>query len=116
MLFRIWYINADLVARWFLEINTTIYPKDCEAVFDNIHLYLRNLLCISNMPQYNFNNEKGIMKETTTSGFNANIETTRSNIIGEVAPNGHDGTKRGLKSRHAQMIALGGTIGTGKFP
>ena len=25
------------------------------------------------------------------------------------------GTKRGLKSRHAQMIALGGTIGTGLF-
>lgn len=24
-------------------------------------------------------------------------------------------TKRGLKSRHAQMIALGGTIGTGLF-
>lgn len=25
----------------------------------------------------------------------------------------HETTKRGLKSRHAQMIALGGTIGTG---
>lgn len=28
---------------------------------------------------------------------------------------GADGTQRGLKSRHAQMIALGGTIGTGLF-
>ncbi|KAK5949221.1 hypothetical protein OHC33_009762 [Knufia fluminis] len=27
----------------------------------------------------------------------------------------HETTKRGLKSRHAQMIALGGTIGTGLF-
>lgn len=27
----------------------------------------------------------------------------------------HESTKRGLKSRHAQMIALGGTIGTGLF-
>lgn len=27
----------------------------------------------------------------------------------------HQSTKRGLKSRHAQMIALGGTIGTGLF-
>lgn len=29
--------------------------------------------------------------------------------------NRHESTKRGLKSRHAQMIALGGTIGTGLF-
>ncbi|KAI1767297.1 amino acid permease/ SLC12A domain-containing protein [Hypoxylon sp. FL1150] len=27
----------------------------------------------------------------------------------------HRGTKRGIKSRHAQMLALGGTIGTGLF-
>jgi hypothetical protein len=58
--------------------------------------------------------EKYIMKETVASGFNADIEATRSNMIGEVSPNGKDGTKRGLKSRHAQMIALGGTIGTGR--
>lgn len=32
---------------------------------------------------------------------------------GEVA--NQPGTKRGLKSRHAKMIALGGTIGTGLF-
>ena len=53
------------------------------------------------------------MKETTAaSGFNTDIEATRSNMVGEVSPNGQDSTKRGLKSRHAQMIALGGTIGT----
>lgn len=26
-----------------------------------------------------------------------------------------DGTKRGLKKKHVQMIAIGGTIGTGLF-
>lgn len=31
--------------------------------------------------------------------------------VGEI----RETTKRGLKARHAQMIALGGTIGTGKF-
>ncbi|KAI3394236.1 hypothetical protein diail_3011 [Diaporthe ilicicola] len=34
--------------------------------------------------------------------------------FGENVEDGH-GTQRGLKSRHAQMIALGGTIGTGLF-
>ncbi|KAJ0108319.1 hypothetical protein J7T55_005296 [Diaporthe amygdali] len=36
------------------------------------------------------------------------------NGFGEGVEGGH-GTQRGLKSRHAQMIALGGTIGTGLF-
>lgn len=40
----------------------------------------------------------------------------RSNTVGEVQDPAHaEGTHRGLKSRHAQMIALGGTIGTGLF-
>ncbi len=34
---------------------------------------------------------------------------------GEVYPVTTQTTKRGLKPRHAQMIALGGTIGTGLF-
>jgi yeast amino acid transporter len=39
-----------------------------------------------------------------------------SNNIGKMQDPAHpEGTKRGLKSRHAQMIALGGTIGTGLF-
>ena len=40
-------------------------------------------------------------------------------VEGEVAEVGprlsHHGTKRGIKSRHAQMLVLGGTIGTGLF-
>lgn len=51
------------------------------------------------------------MKQTSTSGFSADLEHARSNMIGEVSANGESSTKRGLKSRHAQMIALGGTIG-----
>ncbi|KAF2144336.1 uncharacterized protein K452DRAFT_223312 [Aplosporella prunicola CBS 121167] len=38
-----------------------------------------------------------------------------SNVVGQTEPLGGDSTQRGLKSRHAQMIALGGTIGTGLF-
>jgi amino acid transporter len=34
---------------------------------------------------------------------------------GEVFDESYGTTQRGLKSRHAQMIALGGTIGTGLF-
>lgn len=36
-------------------------------------------------------------------------------LTGEIYDERFESTKRGLKSRHAQMIALGGTIGTGLF-
>ncbi|OAL06471.1 histidine permease [Phaeosphaeriaceae sp. SRC1lsM3a] len=36
-------------------------------------------------------------------------------LAGEIFDERYETTKRGLKSRHAQMIALGGTIGTGLF-
>ncbi|KAF2206852.1 hypothetical protein CERZMDRAFT_63158 [Cercospora zeae-maydis SCOH1-5] len=36
-------------------------------------------------------------------------------VAGEIYDERYDSTHRGLKSRHAQMIALGGTIGTGLF-
>lgn len=36
-------------------------------------------------------------------------------LAGEIYDDRFGGTQRGLKSRHAQMIALGGTIGTGLF-
>lgn len=56
------------------------------------------------------------MKESANA-FNTDVEQTRSRGIGEIVQHGDPdtSTKRGLKSRHAQMIALGGTIGTGKF-
>ncbi|KAI4195972.1 MAG: hypothetical protein LQ350_006856 [Teloschistes chrysophthalmus] len=40
---------------------------------------------------------------------------TNSNPIGETLDAGITHTERGLKARHAQMIAIGGTIGTGLF-
>ena len=44
------------------------------------------------------------------------LDRSSSVLHGEIGTPG-DGrtTRRGLKSRHAQMIALGGTIGTGLF-
>ncbi|KAH8892093.1 histidine permease [Thozetella sp. PMI_491] len=36
-------------------------------------------------------------------------------LLGEIYDERYESTQRGLKSRHAQMIALGGTIGTGLF-
>ncbi|KAL6709628.1 hypothetical protein ACN47E_001056 [Coniothyrium glycines] len=36
-------------------------------------------------------------------------------LAGEIFDERYETTQRGLKSRHAQMIALGGTIGTGLF-
>lgn len=42
-----------------------------------------------------------------------NLERTASVSYGAVQQQRE--TKRGLSSRHAQMIALGGTIGTGLF-
>lgn len=36
-------------------------------------------------------------------------------LTGEIFDQRYESTQRGLKSRHCQMIALGGTIGTGLF-
>lgn len=43
------------------------------------------------------------------------VPTADSNILGDTDELHYKGTKRGLRSRHAQMIAIGGTIGTGLF-
>ena len=54
--------------------------------------------------------------EKTKVDAETELTLTHSNIVGDVhelTPGG--GTQRGLKSRHAQMISLGGTIGTGLF-
>ncbi|ORY65126.1 putative proline-specific permease [Pseudomassariella vexata] len=64
--------------------------------------------------------EKGVEKRESDAG----LERNTSVIIGETLGSNSDAsteaaathtTQRGLKSRHAQMIALGGTIGTGLF-
>ena len=55
-------------------------------------------------------------KDEMKNSNGADVEKTQSNILGEVSQSpdlSGTTTKRGLKSRHAQMIALGGTIGTG---
>lgn len=56
-------------------------------------------------------------KETMKTEQEVNVARSDSLSRGEVggAPTEGPTTKRGLKSRHAQMIALGGTIGTGLF-
>lgn len=46
---------------------------------------------------------------------NLHVTPVNSNIVGQTDELLDSGTHRGLKSRHAQMIALGGTIGTGLF-
>jgi amino acid transporter len=56
-------------------------------------------------------------KDNMKSETDVDIDRTDSLSHGEVGgtPSGTSFTQRGLKSRHAQMIALGGTIGTGLF-
>lgn len=44
-----------------------------------------------------------------------NLSAIESNTIGEAHLVEQAGTKRDIKSRHAQMIAIGGSIGTGLF-
>jgi amino acid permease len=60
--------------------------------------------------------EKGEMHEAGGKGFNVAGRKTSvagSIVAAELLDDRYAITKRGLKSRHAQMIALGGTIGTG---
>ncbi|KAF2106172.1 AAT family amino acid transporter [Lophiotrema nucula] len=45
----------------------------------------------------------------------SDIAKVESNAVGESHTVGHAGTRRNIKSRHAQMIAIGGTVGTGLF-
>ncbi|KFA56217.1 hypothetical protein S40293_00004, partial [Stachybotrys chartarum IBT 40293] len=48
------------------------------------------------------------------NGTKTEIDSNEDHASGEIFSN-EPSTKRGLKSRHAQLIALGGTIGTGLF-
>ncbi|KAI4210324.1 MAG: hypothetical protein LQ349_009484 [Xanthoria aureola] len=44
---------------------------------------------------------------------NVHPDNSNSNVVGETNELGVQGTERGFKARHAQMITIGGTIGTG---
>ncbi|KAF9888641.1 alpha-1,4-glucan branching enzyme [Aspergillus nanangensis] len=65
--------------------------------------------------------EKGVKHPTADqAGYENTISEHDLHPVGSITSgyisSEHEGiTKRGLKSRHAQMIALGGTIGTGLF-
>lgn len=60
--------------------------------------------------------EKVNMKSENERDVESNIaESVLNGEVGTSPTGGGETTKRGLKSRHAQMIALGGTIGTGLF-
>ena len=71
------------------------------------------------LPHYD---EKGALAdEKTVGGGYGDHGRRKSSVVsahvisGEIYDERFESTKRGLKSRHAQMIALGGTIGTGLF-
>jgi amino acid permease len=71
---------------------------------------LNGFIIISPIATMSFENKGPEMKDTP---FDSDIERAQSNMQGDVK-DVNTTTKRGLKSRHAQMIALGGTIGTGR--
>lgn len=55
-------------------------------------------------------------KEMTAVDIEPGLQPVQTVQVGNYDANlSHTTTHRGLKSRHAQMIALGGTIGTGLF-
>ena len=63
-------------------------------------------------PQYEYRDAAMVEK----SGARRKSSVVNPEVLtGEIYDERFDSTKRGLKSRHAQMIALGGTIGTGLF-
>lgn len=59
--------------------------------------------------------EQGDIKDSShrISAVGRKSSVAGSVIAGDLLDDRYAITKRGLKSRHAQMIALGGTIGTG---
>ena len=71
------------------------------------------------VPAYAIDETTGPQYETgrkLSTGFAARHESVSAQIIAaDLLDDRYAPTQRGLKSRHAQMIALGGTIGTGLF-
>jgi len=57
----------------------------------------------------------GIVQDPHATGRRRSSAVDPTVIAGEIFDERYESTQRGLKSRHAQMIALGGTIGTGLF-
>lgn len=57
----------------------------------------------------------GDMVEEKSRGHTDAASISYDGSIAAESPGDSHGTKRGLKSRHAQLIALGGTIGTALF-
>ena len=53
--------------------------------------------------------------DASQAGEVASLEKIDVERVSYVEPAERQETRRGLKSRHTQMIALGGTIGTGLF-
>ncbi|KAL8809156.1 MAG: hypothetical protein Q9223_006703 [Gallowayella weberi] len=63
-----------------------------------------------------FSKEKpGEDVESRVNDVPNSVYPTNSNGVGYSRESDTAGTERGLKARHAQMIAIGGTIGTGLF-
>jgi len=64
---------------------------------------------------------RGSMDLSPTKSEEAGASQRKNSVVkpetlaGEIYDERYESTQRGLKSRHAQMIALGGTIGTGLF-
>ena len=54
-------------------------------------------------------------KKLAFQDHSSGLHPVSTNIVGDSEEYHDAGTKRTLKSRHAQMIAIGGTIGTGLF-
>ncbi|KAI3532217.1 AAT family amino acid transporter [Colletotrichum filicis] len=61
--------------------------------------------------------KEGIYADTANDGktHDSDLGRLESNTYGETHLVAQGGTKRNVKSRHAQMIAIGGSIGTGLF-
>lgn len=55
------------------------------------------------------------MEYKTNMSATPDIDQVECHSFGEITFLESSGTKRNIKSRHAQMIAIGGTIGTGLF-
>ncbi|KAF2710369.1 hypothetical protein K504DRAFT_430834 [Pleomassaria siparia CBS 279.74] len=68
------------------------------------------------VPMYDKGVEHDVTNRRSTSQAGRRKSSVTPEVIsGELFDERYEKTQRGLKSRHAQMIALGGTIGTGLF-
>ena len=104
---------ASRIAPWCLLATITLGPATLRAETIEIGIGTQNTTT-NTVTGGVVLKELGILEASYDSHLNgSSVEVSEGTVEAAASQDRYGGTKRGLKSRHAQMIALGGAIGSG---